>query len=364
MGGDKECVRRGWRDVGVYCKDPGYDVLSSHGDRFSVRGYRERAKRAFGDFYLGQDHADGYDRLAQIANPEIMKITRQQGFDLARQSAMQAIGGQNGLTIKSSTVSQALIADFSRTYYGLPDGVNVVPGGMTYFPWRTPSCPGDFAPLSAHIFYSRPLWIMTQIGRDAGQRLKKAALQFIDEQRRLPAADRAFGIIGRELDTKIPDETELAETIIGHIMGLSPTMEHNFNNVLKRWRSEKRLVELRDKLLTGSPGGDDMQHAENVILPEMNKTIQEEPVPGEVWRTSTKDQTVPGHACPISNGDYVSVNIKEITKRESAMGNHQVDPVFGGIRPGAGQQVHACPGYEMAIGGLLGAFVGLLTKVR
>jgi len=95
-----------------------------------------------------------------------------------------------------------------------------------------------------------------------------------------------------------------------------------------------------------------------VIEPALRRTMQLRPVPELVWRTATARRTLGG--VEVAPGERIVVGIVSAMQQNLQEGSPDLWPVFGGRRAGEQHPTHACPGYEMAMGVMLGALAGLL----
>jgi hypothetical protein len=80
-------------------------------------------------------------------------------------------------------------------------------------------------------------------------------------------------------------------------------------------------------------------------------------VPDMVWRTATGAHQL--GAVQVQAGETVVIGIVSATQEALGAGRTDVYPVFGGERAGS-HPTHACPGYEIGMGVLLGMISGVL----
>ena len=62
-------------------------------------------------------------------------------------------------------------------------------------------------------------------------------------------------------------------------------------------------------------------------------------------------------------GDKIYISILRATQEDLRSGVSDVCPVFGGNRSAAPDPTHACPGFEMAMGVLLGVVYGVVESL-
>jgi hypothetical protein len=116
------------------------------------------------------------------------------------------------------------------------------------------------------------------------------------------------------------------------------------------WPLQQRLLEERRATK------DHFQRATVALFDELMATMRKRPLPEMIWRTAVDRASVEGIA-PIDSDKRVVLGLA------SALSDPAVKPalMFGGTRAaGPYQTLHACPGYDMAIGVLLALLSGLL----
>jgi hypothetical protein len=89
----------------------------------------------------------------------------------------------------------------------------------------------------------------------------------------------------------------------------------------------------------------------------------ERPTPEVVWRTVREDHRLQG--VDLREGDRLIVGIASATQADLVAGVRDHYTVFGGSRtpgdwPGGAAPRHACPGYSMGFGVMLGLVSALL----
>jgi hypothetical protein len=133
-----------------------------------------------------------------------------------------------------------------------------------------------------------------------------------------------------------------------------PTVNGDLVATVKNWQKSATFMVLQAKL-KNSPQADDWSRANDVILQPMQETIQMAPTPDAVWRTAVKEHTL-GSKNPVQvhPGDKVYISIIQAMQEDLRGGVTDMCPVFGGNRAANPHPTHACPGFEMAMGVLLG----------
>ncbi|OSJ19303.1 hypothetical protein BST63_03220 [Bradyrhizobium canariense] len=143
-------------------------------------------------------------------------------------------------------------------------------------------------------------------------------------------------------------------------MGMLPTVDGNLTRTVRNWQNGETLARLKEALQQHG-GSDAFVRARDVLMTPLMQAMQLDPVPDAVWRIAIKKHTL-GTKNPVvvHPGDKIYVSIVSATKEDSQAGLVDVFPVFGGDRSATPYPTHACPGYEMAIGVLLGIINGYM----
>ena len=98
-----------------------------------------------------------------------------------------------------------------------------------------------------------------------------------------------------------------------------------------------------------------------MIEPSLRQAMQMQPTPDLIWRTAKKDHTL-GAQDPVQvkAGERIYLSIVQATQSDLRGGNDDVCPIFGGDRSKSPHPIHACPGFEMGFGILLGVTYGVV----
>jgi hypothetical protein len=88
--------------------------------------------------------------------------------------------------------------------------------------------------------------------------------------------------------------------------------------------------------------------------------MQLRPMPELVWRTVAPGKTHALGPVEVRPGDRIVVAIVSAMQQKLAAGAADVFPVFGGDRGAATAPLHACPGYAVGMGLLLGTVCAML----
>jgi Dyp-type peroxidase family len=360
-------------------------VFLDPGQRYSVQGYGERMRASVGLGYLGQDGDSGHEDIAPAVNLAIERIREDQAYDETYQrvaarlqtlrTALPPPEAALGVPIDLPELCEAVLGQLCTGWFGLPDPQGVY---MTVGPWdtaarTTPTCPGHFVSASKFIFSPRPGEPVRQHGRHQGRLLRETVTEFLRQQ---PAT--AFGPLTRDIVAALgggvvtaANADLLGRTVTGIMLGFGPTVLGNLRVLLYRWVSDRGLWDLQAALREqpGAPrqGGDPPRHAYMAANACLRKPLIEalmgRPTPDMVWRTVRDHHELMGTR--LREGDRVIVGIGSATQADLLAGQRDVCTAFGGSRtpgdwPGAAAPLHACPGYSMGMGVMLGLLAALL----
>ncbi|ANW00451.1 Dyp-type peroxidase [Bradyrhizobium icense] len=343
--------------------------------RYTVTGYAERMRASFGEIYLGKDDdrlsTSKYRAEACPANKAIMAVSREAAFTSSFKHTQEALrslvpdDGEKRLQVKD--IVDDTLAGISKEWFGLPDGEHVACGGWH---WRSdkPTCPGHFHSPSRYMFQPNPGLEATKVGQQHGKDLFNAVGKLIEAQRK---AERNLGTLGNALfDAYSNDQAQLTSeknaqltsTLIGVMMGFLPTVDGNIRGALFEWISDRSLWDHQLAYLADK-NQDRFVKACMVLMGPLTKTLLLRPVPELVWRTALERHFL--GPVEVRPGDKIAVSIVSATQ-ECRLNddNDGLYLLFGGNRREKGHPTHACPGYEMAIGVMLGMLAGLLEWAR
>lgn len=354
------------------------EVFLDPRQRYSVHGYGERMRASVGLGYLGQDGDTGHASTAPAVNAAIEQIREDQAYDetyrLVTQrlstlrTALPAREAAAGVPVDLPELCEMVIGQLCTRWFGLPD-----PAGdyMTVGPWSTesrttPTCPGHFVSASKFVFSPRPSETVRQHGRHQGRLLREVVTEFL---RLAPPA--AFGPLTRDIVQALGDGQVtaanadlLGRTVTGILLGFGPTVLGNLRTVLYRWVSDRSLWDLQAALRDADgPAPHGYMLANATLRKPLVDALLARPTPEVVWRTAREDHTLQG--VEIREGDRLIVGIASATQADLAAGVRDIYTVFGGSRTpgdwaGDAAPLHACPGYSMGMGVMLGLFGALL----
>jgi hypothetical protein len=327
---------------------------------YSVKGYNERASKCFGTIYLGLDQGAEYDRQSRKVNAAIQGISAAEAFRLALQEARKALAANPAAS--DDDVAIKLLAGLCTRWFDLPDAVNVVEGGLRFDVKPPPCCPGDFSFPSGYIFFPDPDALLSKFGPGFGAMLKLAVDRHVAELRasqKLPT-----GVLSRAVFEAFPtgEDDLIARTIIGVMMGMLPTVYFNLANTMGAWRaSEGKIFKALQDALRQQGGSDPYVRASEVLKQPLMQAMQGNPMPPSVWRTAVRAHTLgTNQPVQVNPDDKMYVNIASATREDLDAGITDAFPIFGGDRKATPHPTHACPGYEAAMGTMLGFINGLM----
>jgi hypothetical protein len=357
-------VARTAEGVVVTSKELYLQVLLNADDNYTNAGYQKRMEQSFGPIYLGMDWGPEYVKEATPANAAIGRITRRDAFEVTlkeARAALPSVPAPAGI-VDIQALSDIVLAKVCSHYFDIPDGVHVKAGGFGVSNLVPPGvCPADYTPPSAYIFHPDPDVLLTFVGQRTGQILRESVGKYVAAKReagQLPTAPLARALFEQFPDPK--DNDLLARTIIGVMTGALPTINGNLVGVVKAWQRTATLMALGAKLKV-STETDDFLRAHEVVEPPMRQAMQMQPTPDFIWRLAKKDHTL-GTRNPVQvkAGDKIYLSIVQATQEDLRAGSDDVCPIFGGDRSKDPHPTHACPGFEMGFGILLGIVYGVV----
>jgi hypothetical protein len=357
-------VARTSEGVVVTSKELYLQVLLNADDLYTNAGYQQRMEQSFGPIFLGMDWGPDYEKQSAPANAAIGKVTRKDAFDVTLKETRAALPGvpAPGGFVDILALSDIVLAKVCSHYFDIPDGVHVKAGGFSISNLLPPAvCPADYTYPSAYIFHPDPDAFLTFIGQHTGQILRQCIGHYVAEK-------RAAGVIPvapltRALFEQFPDPRDndlLARTIIGVMTGALPTINGNLVAAVKAWQRTATLMALSAQLKANKQT-DDFTRAHEVVEPPLRQAMQMQPTPDFIWRTAKKDHTL-GTKNPVQvkAGDKIYLSIVQATQSDLRAGSDDVCPIFGGDRSKRPHPMHACPGFEMGFGILLGVVYGVV----
>jgi hypothetical protein len=350
--------------VVVTSKELYLQVLLNADGNYTNAGYQKRMEQSFGPIFLGMDWTPEYVKESTPANAAIGRVTRRDAFEVTlkeARAALPTVPAPGGI-VDILALSDIVLAKVCSHYFDIPDGVYVKAGGFGLSNLMSPGvCPADYTAPSAYIFHPDPDPILTFVGQRTGQILRESVNKYVADKREsgeLPTAP-----LTRALFEQFPDPNDndlLARTIIGVMTGALPTINGNLVGVVKAWQRTATLMALGAKF-KASTESDDFRKAHEVIELPMRQAMQMQPTPDFIWRLAKKDHTL-GTKNPVQvkAGEKIYLSIVQATQEDLRAGSDDVCPIFGGDRSKDPHPIHACPGFEMGFGILLGIVYGVV----
>jgi len=361
---------------GVLVADPKelLDVLRDTGCRYSARGYGDRMRASIGLGFLGQDdvcaHA-GHAAVAPAVNEVIEAFagSSQAPVPTAREGIYRDAAGaaahrlsailamSRPWTVDLQQFAGGVVAALCHAWFGLPDaqGRFMTPGAGPAGPNDPASCPGSFMSVSRYLFSSpHPSPELEQLAQGQGKIIRERVGGWLadtvqDPRRRGPLTQAVLAALpaGSDLDLQ-------TRTLAGVMLGFPPTVLGNLVGVLVSWARSGKLWELQLALKRAAP--DDtvavpFAVADGLLAAPVLDTMALAPVPYAIWR-------MPGDNRPASLGDIPirDADTRLVLGLGAAAGQERM-LMFGGQR---GDTVHACPGYAMAMGVMVGVLAALM----
>lgn len=349
----------------VCSKDRVMEVLGDKQRNYTATGYAERMGRSFGEIYLGMDDGDEYRQESRLPNQAVQQVSRYGAFAEAFKQTQESVQGylakaaDADIVVDVKDIVDDVLARLSKVWFGIPDGKFVVAG------WHLsddalPTCPGHFHSPSRYMFQPQPGQEAADAGERHGKALRTAVRNFVDAHHR--AGTKPWQRLAWAVCNAFPgDPDKQTRTLIGVMMGFLPTVDGNLRSTLYEWVNDRSLWDHQSAYLA-----DDWQHpferSLEILLPPLRRTLQLRPVPELVWRTARERDTLGGVA--VNAGDKVVVSIVSATQQFLLDEEDDLYPLFGGDRGLEGHPTHACPGYKMAMGVMLGMLAGLLGSAE
>jgi len=358
------------------------EVLRNAPDRYSVSGYGERMHDSIGVGYLGLDEDTGHREQAPLINAAIEAYSEEYCYMAAYQVAK---GGLQKLKDEARTLldafpaaqkpkdlptdtpldferlSEGVLAKLCQLWFGQPDGRHI---------WGTeliakapvtgvaPRCPRDLFKVSRHVFGPYPTEAVQAEGRAAGKRFTAAVEAWLAEPGvKLPPLAKAIIDAAKDVPDATPDLP--ARTLAGIMLGFPPTTHANLITVLAAWVQTRKLWELQPQWNAVPPQTQSAPppYAEAVacLRPTLVATLNQRPTPFQVWRRARIAHRL--GQVDIEPGRVVVVGLGSATQQDPL--RHHV--AFGGDRADPqGPPLHACPGYGMGMGVMLGVIAAVL----
>lgn len=354
--------------------------------RYSVCGQMDRMRKSIGEIALGEDAGPKYDEASGPVNGRIMSLDKDEVFALARAAAdarLDAIrdeavrhaekGGELDFDVAfdAKEVVDEVLATLSEAWFGIQDSKHFRRGGVDWS-WtegNPPIYPGQFTALSRYMFQPNPGDVPQELGQRYGRALTAAMLEFVKEHRQsgLPL-DRKGGPapIAEAIFTHPTlghSDEFVAKTMVGVLMGFTPTIIGAILNVLREWARDGTFWRLRT--LCASQGIAGYDEAYELLHGAMQAASRMRPMPQIGWRTARKADRLGTGQCAVDVAVGDKVVLAMVSGTQQSLEDQQDDGrlMFGGRRTAEKPHpTHACPGYEAGIAAMLGTLAAMLTR--
>lgn len=345
-------------------------VLKDDGGHFSVVEYGKRMEETIGRGFLGMDDVGDYkghlEQAAQV-NRVIMDFADEEA---AYKDTFAFAGGYLQQVIKSSfkvtgkreapidviEFGRRVLALLCEKWFGLPDSE----GQLMRYGTKADDleqdgiarCPGHFMTVSRHIFTPHPLAPVSGPAKVHAALILRAVRTLLQEA---GAGRRTLTPLVRDI-VGVPalagDRELQASTVAGVMLGFPPTVLGNLVTVLIRWIDSGDLWELQQDL----PASADFHDVSEVLRSVFLSTMSEKPVPYVIFRTAMSDGS--SGLAAARKGDRVVLGLGSAVAADKDPESLML--MFGGQRQEPNETVHACPGYGLAMGVMLGSIAALL----
>lgn len=363
-------------------------VFQNADKRYSMSGQMKRMRQSFGEIFLGEDDTPAYHRVADGVNGAILKIGEGDafagGYAAATDHLERVLGkfcevipnlaGQprSGQFDLRRDFVVPVLAVICHSCFDVPDALppgtaeHVAPGGWSWAPvWpkelegrRKPRCPGDFMATSRYCFYPDPMPAVQDYGQKQGQALHDAVHSHFRDLRE--RGEYLKGSISKIIAQIVPDDDELARTVIGVMTGFLPPADGSLRWTLYDWLEEKTLWRIQHRYVASA--GTPYERAKAALRPPLVQAMQKRPSPDMLWRTALSAHNL--GPVRVRPDDKIIIGIVSAMAEDRERGVEDVYPVFGGNRSRAPHPLHACPAAKFAMGTMMGILAALFDKVR
>ena len=369
-------------------------ILNDSGVTHSVGGYGRRLAETIGRGYLGLDPDRGHTAQAETpkdagVNQAIADITSQEAFTAAAgittlvlkafstATGQPIAGGRTETPVDIALLSEQVLGRLCSHWFGLPDakGEFMQLGGRTTARTGPARCPGHFFSVARYVFWPHPSPTVTGDAQAHGRAIRSSVDAFLKAAPTDPAQrEKTLGKLSFAIESRLKkglnDGTDdlVARTIAGTMLGFPPTVHGNFVRVMRAWLQTTpepnapvpitSFWNLQAELIAKKATQADHAAISEVLRKPLLGQMRKSPVPEVIWREAP-------NASAGTDGEEPPKTVLSIV---AVMQDDAADDrlMFGGARTPNGSKpdplaaVHACPGYEMAIGVMLGMIGTLL----
>ena len=274
---------------------------------------------------------------------------------------------------------QRALANLCETWFGIPDGSEILSGGWNWGEGRKPVCPGDFLSPSRHAFYPRPTSTIERYGLRHGGSLRLAVKRYVDAHwgktgsfkgvvaKRMHEELRKLASGGTHSPSGLDLKDLMGRNLIGIMIGALPPMDANLRFAMLEWLNEETLWRIQSDFRQYKEEDGPYTAAKKALSADLERAMCLRPAPDLIYRTATQDTELNGVS--VKKGEMVILCLSAATQALVREKNPKVELIFGGYRkdpytgnplpPGQHPQ-HACPAMDMAMGGMLGILAALL----
>lgn len=358
-------------------------VLKDDGRHFSVGGLGARMRRTIGEFYLGLDDAGpcpGHATLGTAVNQVVEDFFADESaaYQLAYQHATQWIAGTtqraaalhdalgpvvDGASLDVIELVRQVVGHLCQDWFGLVDGPRLRLG-MRNDDLRCLAdddellCyPGDLLAISRYVFSPHPPADPVEARATVLGRRVLAAFETL-------LAEGARGTPLKPLVRRIVDAVQgmpcnPASVVAGVMLGFPAPVVGSLAGVFVNWITTRELWRLQQDLAEGGAQLD-YAYANEKLRQPLLTAMATAPTPYAVWRTSTVQAPLAAASlggCPVVLG-LAAVMQDPVFAADPD--SHLI--MFGGTHQ-AGHRYyapHACPGYALSMGAMLGCAAALL----
>lgn len=355
---------------------------------------------------------DTFDVAFTAANAKLNDIVA-----TANQQSADCGDARIEVGFEAREVVDEVLASLCEAWFGLQDDPRTslpadskkrLVSGSTDWAWKRgepPLYPGHFTAMSRYMFQPHPDATVKDLGEHYGQALREAMRAFVEDHMRAgrpPKRPDFMGMSKQEAPIaasifKHPDfggdPDFVARNMVGVLMGFNPTIIGAVLNVVREWQCDDSFSALRAVL--GSQSNlkaakavlDDKDSkledrakalqacfdaADALLMKPMRTAAQMRPMPQIGWRTALKAHrlgTSADTAVDVAVGDRIILGMVSGTQQSLADGQPDCRLMFGGERldpptTPPTHPTHACPGYEAAMGAMLGTLMALLVRTE
>jgi Dyp-type peroxidase family len=356
------------------------EVLRNTPDRYSNAGYGERMADSIGVGFLGLDDDTGHREQAPRVNQILESVSEADAFMAAYQVASAGIAGlkqeaqallaafpasQKPADLPADTpldlerLSEGVMAKLCQIWFGPPDGRHV--WGTEFHPpaqAEAPRCPAALFRVSRYVFGPHPRPNVCTEGRTAGRAFTEALDRWLaaTPAEQLPQLTQAILAAARAVPGAPADLP--TRTLAGVMLGFPPTTHANLLATLAIWVQTRKLWDLQPlwhEVPAAAPLPERYTAAVARLRPTLVATLNYKPTPFQIWRRARADHRLGG--VDVKAGDTLIVALGSATQQDPL--RHHI--AFGGDRADPnGPPPHACPGYGMGMGVMLGVIAAVL----